>query len=34
MLYIHLSGRDLALKLARGMTEMHALRMAMMGEVL
>jgi len=34
MRYIHLSGRDLALKLARGMTEMHALRMAMMGEVL
>jgi len=33
-LYIHLSGRDLAQKLARGMAEMHALRLAMLGEVL
>jgi site-specific recombinase XerD len=34
MLYIHLSGRDLAKKLARGMAEVHALRVAAMHEVL
>ncbi|MGC1655586.1 MAG: site-specific integrase, partial [Candidatus Acidiferrales bacterium] len=33
-LYIHLSGRDLAQKLARGMTEMHARRVAAMSEAL
>jgi integrase len=33
-LYIHLSGRDLANKLARGMAEIHARRVAAMGEVL
>lgn len=33
-LYIHLSGRDLANKLARGMAEVHALRVAAMHEVL
>jgi integrase/recombinase XerD len=34
MLYIHLSGRDLAKKLARGMAEIHAVRAASMNEVL
>jgi integrase len=34
VLYIHLSGRDLANKLARGMAEIHARRVAAMGEVL
>jgi integrase/recombinase XerD len=33
-LYVHLSGRDLANKLARGMAEIHARRVATMGEVL
>jgi integrase/recombinase XerD len=33
-LYIHLSGRELASKLARGMAEIHAQRVAAMGEVL
>jgi integrase/recombinase XerD len=33
-LYVHLSGRDLANKLARGMAEIHARRVAAMGEVL
>jgi integrase/recombinase XerD len=33
-LYIHLSGRDLANKLARGMAEIHARRVAALGEVL
>ena len=33
-LYVHLSGRDLADKLARGMAEIHARRVAAMGEVL
>lgn len=33
ILYVHLSGRDLAAKLARGMTEIHALRTVAMGEV-
>ena len=33
-LYIHLSGRDLANKLARGMAEIHARRIATMSEVL
>lgn len=33
-LYIHLSGRELANKLARGMAEIHALRAAAMSEVL
>jgi integrase len=33
-LYIHLSGRDLANKLARGMAEIHAQRVATMSEVL
>ena len=33
-LYIHLSGRDLAKKLARGMAEVHALRVAAIQEVL
>ena len=33
-LYIHLSGRDLAQKLARGMTEIHARRVAAMSEAL
>jgi hypothetical protein len=32
--FIHLSGRDLADKLARGMAEIHASRIAAMGEVL
>lgn len=32
--YIHLSGRDLAGKLARGMAELHATRMMMLKEVL
>jgi hypothetical protein len=32
--YVHLSGRDLANKLARGMAEIHAGRVAAMGEVL
>jgi len=33
-LYVHLSGRDLAHKLARGMAEIHSRRVAAMGEVL
>ena len=33
-LYIHLSGRDLAMKLARGMTEIHAVRVESLKEVL
>ncbi len=33
-IYIHLSGRDLANKLARGMAEIHARRVATMSEVL
>ncbi len=33
-LYIHLSGRDLAAKLARGMAEVHALRVTSLREVL
>jgi|SRR5215472_478137 len=33
-LYIHLSGRDLSQKLARGMAEIHAMRMVMISEVL
>jgi integrase len=32
--YIHLSGRDLASKLARGMAEVHAWRIAQIGELL
>jgi site-specific recombinase XerD len=32
--YIHLSGRDLADRLARGMTQIHAERIALIGEVL
>ena len=32
--YIHLSGRDLASKLARGMAEVHAWRVAQLGELL
>jgi len=32
--YIHLSGRDLAAKLARGMAEIHAWRIAQIGELL
>jgi integrase len=32
--YIHLSGRDLAAKLARGMAEVHAWRVAQIGELL
>jgi len=32
--YIHLSGRDLAAKLARGMAEVHAWRIAQISEVL
>ena len=32
--YIHLSGRDLADRLARGMTQIHAERVALIGEVL
>ncbi|HEY0601881.1 MAG TPA: tyrosine-type recombinase/integrase [Herpetosiphonaceae bacterium] len=34
LLYIHLSGRDLAEKLARGMDQIHAWRIRMIGEVL
>jgi site-specific recombinase XerD len=34
VLYVHLSGRDLANKLARGMAEIHTWRVAVMGEVL
>lgn len=34
IMYVHLSGRDLAAKLALGMAEMHALRIAAMSEVL
>lgn len=34
IMYVHLSGRDLAAKLARGMAEMHALRITAMSEVL
>jgi integrase/recombinase XerD len=34
MLYVHLSGRDLAAKLARGMSEIHAYRVALMKEIL
>jgi integrase/recombinase XerD len=33
-LYVHLSGRDLAQKFARGMAQIHALRMAAVSEVL
>jgi integrase/recombinase XerD len=33
-LYIHLSGRDLARKLAQGMAEVHALRVTSLREVL
>lgn len=33
-LYIHLSGRDLAERLERGMTQIHADRVALIGEVL
>ena len=33
-LYVHLSGRDLATKLARGMAEVHALRVTSLREVL
>ena len=32
--YIHLSGRDLAAKLARGMAEVHAWRVAQIAELL
>ena len=32
--YVHLSGRDLANKLARGMAEVHAWRIAQIGEIL
>jgi integrase len=32
--YIHLSGRDLAAKLTRGMAEVHAWRVAQIGELL
>jgi integrase len=32
--YIHLSGRELAAKLARGMAEVHAWRVAQMAELL
>ena len=32
--YIHLSGRDLASKLARGMAEVHAWRVLQIDEVL
>ncbi len=32
--YIHLSGRELAAKLARGMDEIHAWRVKMTGEAL
>jgi integrase/recombinase XerD len=32
--YVHLSGRDLAERLARGMTQIHAERVALIGEVL
>jgi integrase/recombinase XerD len=34
LVYIHLSGRDLAAKLARGMNQIHAWRTAMLTEVL
>jgi integrase len=34
LLYIHLSGRDLALKLAKGMAEIHAWRIQVLKEVL
>ncbi len=34
ILYIHLSGRDLAEKIARGMAEMHTRRILLMAEVL
>lgn len=34
MLYIHLSGRELAAKLERGMAQIHAWRAAMLAEVL
>jgi site-specific recombinase XerD len=32
--YIHLSGRDLAERLQRGMTQIHQARIAQLGEVL
>jgi hypothetical protein len=32
--YIHLSGRDLAVKLERGMAEIHAWRLSQIGELL
>jgi hypothetical protein len=32
LLYIHLSGRDLAEKLARGMEHIHAWRVAMLAD--
>jgi integrase len=34
LLYIHLSGRELAVKLARGMAEIHAWRTRMLKEIL
>ncbi|MFN8475528.1 MAG: tyrosine-type recombinase/integrase [Anaerolineae bacterium] len=34
LLYIHLSGRDLAAKVAQGMADLHAWRVACLGEVL
>jgi integrase/recombinase XerD len=33
LLYIHLSGRDLAAKLATGMAALHARRVALLAEV-
>ncbi len=33
-IYIHLSGRDLAEKLEKGMNQIHAWRIAMMTEIL
>jgi integrase/recombinase XerD len=34
LLYIHLSGRDLALKLSKGMAEIHAWRTRLSKEIL
>jgi hypothetical protein len=34
MQYIHLSGRDLAAKLANGMAQVHAWRTAQLAEIL
>ena len=34
LLYIHLSGRDLATKLAQGMAQIHTWRIQMMKEIL